>query len=363
MGTATKPNLKFKFLKKASELEAKPIRALIYGEPGVGKTTLLATLPKPVAILDFEGGAAVRLRGEEDIYIAEIGSYEELKEALKELETLKEVKSIAFDGFSVFLQALLDEITAKAGRKPPTFREWNLLTTIAKSIILNLRKPDKHLVFTAFEKVRRDKDTGKVVEIHPDLPTAVRRYLRGLVDLEGRMVWDIAPKSAADFNEPVIVFADPIAETKDRTGKLSVEEPDFGKILEKVFGKEESNLRLVPARPYGYPTKGRGKHISGEIILDDADLDEALKEVEKEEKKEAKAEPEPATQNQIGYIHKLVKNLGWSDEKYRTWLKDIFVKESSKDLTKYEASRAIELLQGELKKQKEQKPKDDDIIL
>jgi len=322
---------KFKFLKKASELEAKPIRALIYGEPGVGKTTLLATLPKPVAILDFEGGAAVRLRGEEDIYIAEIGNYEELKEALKELENLKDIKSIAFDGFSVFLQALLDEITVKAGRKAPTFREWNLLTSLAKGIILRLRKPDKHLVFTAFEKVRKDKDTRKVVEIHPDLPTAVRRYLRGLVDLEGRMVWN--PQKG----NPELVFSDPVAETKDRTGKLSVEEPDFGKILEKIFGKGESKLRIVPATVTG---KYRYKGGMGNAIVE---------ENPKEEKK-----PEPITDAQIRYIHKLVKDLGWSEEKYRTWLKDLFRKESSKELTKYEATRAIELLKELGANQKEE---------
>jgi len=275
--TKTQQLTKFKFLKKASELEAKSLRALIYGEPGVGKTTLLATLPRPVAILDFEGGAAVRLRGEEEIYIAEIGSYEELKEALKELEALKEVKSIAFDGFSVFLQALLDEITRKAGRKAPTFREWNLLTTLAKGIILNLRKPDKHLVFTAFEKQKKDRETGKVVEIHPDLPTAIRRYLRGLVDLEGRVIVD-------RNGERKLVFRDNIAETKDRTGKLEVEEADFSKILEKVFGNS-TGIHFVPAAVtgrYRYPRKGKG-----DFVFDEEDLEE-LKEENKESNKKNK---------------------------------------------------------------------------
>ena len=364
MGATTKQPLKFKFLKRASELEAKPIRALIYGEPGVGKTTLLATLPRPVVILDFEGGAAVRLRGEEDIYIAEIGSYEELQEALKELETLKEVKSIAFDGFSVFLQALLDEITRKAEKKAPTFREWNLLATLAKGIILNLRKPNKHLVFTAFEKVEKN-EKGEVVAIYPDLPRSVRKYLRGLVDLEGRLTWDISKESETDWNERVLVFDDPIAETKDRTGKLSVEEADFEKILQKVFGKGESKLRLVPSRPFGYPTKGKGKRVSGEIILDNSEFEELEKEIRGGEKEKKETKSEPATPSQIKYIHSLVSQLGWDDEKYRTWLKDIFRRDSSKELSKYEASRAIELLQEELKKQKDQKPgiEDDDILL
>ena len=335
--TKTQQLTKFKFLKKASELEAKPLRALIYGEPGVGKTTLLATLPRPVAILDFEGGAAVRLRGEEEIYIAEIGSYEELKEALKELEALKEVKSIAFDGFSVFLQALLDEITRKAGRKAPTFREWNLLTTLAKGIILNLRKPVKHLVFTAFEKQKKDRETGKFVEIHLVLPTAIRRYLRGLVDLEGRMVWDIDPKKATDFNEPVIVFADPIAEVKDRTGKLSVEEPDFHKILAKVFGVKEPRTGLVFV-PTPEPEEGKVINDDEPILLDE-EFDKLVNEEIGEEIK--RKETKGITEKQKKFIEELAKNLGWTDRELQGFIKHLTGKESIQELSLNEASKVI----------------------
>jgi phage nucleotide-binding protein len=311
-GTKTQTLTKFKFLKKATELSQKPIRALIYGEPGVGKTTLLATLPRPVVILDFEGGAAVRLRGEEDIYIAEIGNYEELKEALNELEALKEVRSIAFDGFSVFLQALLDEITRKSDRKAPTFREWNLLTTLAKGIVLNLRKPDKHLVFTVFEKQKKDKETGKVVEIHPDLPTSIRRYLRGLVDLEGRLT--------VRDGKRVLVFNDPIAETKDRTGRLGVEGPDFGKIFSKIFEGETETT-----------------------TTQEDDLDSLLEE--------DPYKAGTATSKQIGLIHQLVKRLGWGEEKYRQWLFDMYRRKTSKELSKKEASLAIEQLQKYIKEE------------
>jgi len=232
LATTGRKTSTLKFLRRASELGQKPIRALIYGEPGVGKTTVLATLPRPLVVLDFEGGAAVRLRGEDNVYIAEIGGYKELEEALQELNSLKDIKSIAFDGFSVFLQALLDALVQKDGKSNATFVHWNRLTTIAKRIILSLRKPDKHLVFTAFEKQKKDKDTGKVIEIHPDLPTSIRRYLRGLVDLEGRLVLKGPNRT--------LVFKDDtgIVETKDRTGKLAEEPPDFHLILQKIFGGE-----------------------------------------------------------------------------------------------------------------------------
>jgi len=328
--TTTKPALKFKFLKRASELQPKPLRALIYGEPGVGKTTLLATLPRPVVILDFEGGASVRLRGESDIYIAEIGSYEELIEALKEINQLDGIRSIAFDGFSVFLQALLDELVAKDGKKAPTFVHWNRLTTIAKRIILNLRKPDKHLVFTAFEKVRKDRETGKVVEIHPDLPTAIRRYLKGLVDLEGRVIVD-------RNGERKLVFRDNIAETKDRSGKLGIEKPDLHSIIAKIFGikNPQTGLTFVPT-----PDPEEGEVINDdEPILLDEEFDRIIEEEIGQEVK--RKETKGATEKQRKFIEELAKNLGWTEVELKGFIKHLTGKESIQELSLNEASKVI----------------------
>jgi len=329
MSTATKTLSKFKFLKKANELEPKPLRALIYGEPGVGKTTLLSTLPRPVAILDFEGGASVRLRGEDDIYIAEISNYEELKEALKELESLKEIRSIAFDGFSVFLQALLDEIVAKDGKLNPTFVHWNRLTGIAKRIILALRRPGKHLVFTAFEKQRKNNE-GKVVEIFPDLPKSVRLYLRGLVDIEGRLI--------ADRNgERKLVFQDRLAEVKDRTGKLGIEKADFQAILAKAFGVKEPRTGLVFV-PTPEPEEGKVINDDEPILLDE-EFDKLVNEEIGEEIK--RKETKGITEKQKKFIEELAKNLGWTDRELQGFIKHLTGKESIQELSLNEASKVI----------------------
>ena len=61
---------------------------------------------------------------------------------------------------------------------------------------------------------------------------------------------------------------------------------------------------------------------------------------------------EKITPEQIKKIHILVKELGWTDEEYRNFLKRKCFVKSSKELTKAQASRCIEVLEEELKKVK-----------
>ncbi len=223
-------------IKKATELPERKLRILIYGDAGVGKTTLLATLPRPCLVIDFESGADIRLKGEEEVYIAEVGSREDLKKLLSSIEKYPvKFESIAFDGFSIFIDRLLKDIVEKRKSKgklkgdSPGFYEWGQLSAQAREIVLGLLKTSAHVVFTALSKVKVDNDTGEVVEIRPDLPKSVRRTLRAVMDLEGYLYAD---------HEGVrkIVFQSKkgITEVKDRSGKLSIEPANFKVILDKV---------------------------------------------------------------------------------------------------------------------------------
>ena len=297
---------KLKFLKKAEELQPQPyIRGLIYGVPGIGKTTLVGTLPKPLVVIDFEGGAGVRLAGLPDTYIAEVHNYSQLVEVLNELDSIPEIRSIAFDGFSVFVESLLDEITAKRGKETPTFREWNMLTNLIKKVVLKLRKPQKNLVFTALEKrVKKGDETY----IFPALPNSIRLYLEALVDVVGRVCNDInEPSVVIDF----IGLSSDHVEVKDRSGKLGIEPPNFEKIIQKFSAPPPTLAELL----------GVEEAVSG-----------------------GESKEPPITDKQRAYIHKLVKDLGWDEEKYRSWLFDLFKKRSSKELTKHEAKLAIDQL-------------------
>jgi hypothetical protein len=190
---------------------------------------------------DFESGADIRLRNEDDTYIAEIGSREDLKKLLPSIQKYPiKFESIAFDGFSIFVQRMLSDIIEERKKKGklkgenPTYYEWGVLSKYAKEIVLGLLTPEAHVVFTALSKTKIDQETGEILEIRPDLPKSVRKILRAIIDLECYLYAD-------SEGERRLIFQSKkgITEVKDRSGKLSVEPANLSVVLKKVFGEKK----------------------------------------------------------------------------------------------------------------------------
>ena len=222
---------------KASDIKERPIRMHIYGEPGSGKTTLLATAPKPVLVIDFEAGSDIRLKGEDDIYICQIRSRKDIEEVIKHIQNSKSYKTIAFDGFSVFTQKVLNEILQERQKTTPTYYEWGILTKTLHQIILNLMYPNSHLIFTSLSKritLLIDENNNKIERIIPDLTRAVRDILKAVMDFQAYLYVEEKDKRYLFFKSEKGII-----EVKDRSGKLSKEEPNISKIISKVFGGEK----------------------------------------------------------------------------------------------------------------------------
>lgn len=83
-------------IRKPSQLEVKQtLTALIYGQPGAGKSTLACSAPSPV-MLDFDGGAT-RINGAHQVPTVQVKKWEDVEAALNEIKAAGEFSTIIID--------------------------------------------------------------------------------------------------------------------------------------------------------------------------------------------------------------------------------------------------------------------------
>jgi hypothetical protein len=97
--------------------------------------------------------------------------------------------------------------------------------------------PNSHLIFTSLSKritLLIDENNNKIERIIPDLTRAVRDILKAVMDFQAYLYVEEKEKRYLFFKSEKGII-----EVKDRSGKLSKEEPNISKIISKVFGGEK----------------------------------------------------------------------------------------------------------------------------
>ena len=102
-------------IKRPSELEVKQtLTALIYGQPGAGKSTLACSAPNPV-MLDFDGGAT-RINGAHQVPTVQVRKWEDVGDAIEEIKAANEFKTIIIDTVGkmmMFMEEYIKRTNAK----------------------------------------------------------------------------------------------------------------------------------------------------------------------------------------------------------------------------------------------------------
>lgn len=242
----------------------KGIQGMLYGNPGVGKTTVLSQMPKPAAILDVEGGTGW-LRAERDLEGLTIYRLSDREKAADSVEAfLKDAAagrgepakfaSIGIDSVSSLRSQHLTELTE--GELHIEQGDYGKSTTWLRRVLTLGSKIRKIVIWTTTVKEVRD---GPRIVLRPGglSDTAVAHCLE-IMDF---MVFMSRLKKGGE-NEITISRddVDPVAGrmgvlVKDRTGILtSMEfpglsedgtpppmfEPFFSKVLE-TLQKEQAN--------------------------------------------------------------------------------------------------------------------------
>lgn len=158
-------------------------RVLIYGAPGVGKTTFAAQAPNPV-ILDYENSSET-LRNTEYESIPLAGSKKELANYEDVIAFIKNnpYDTIIVDSISSMYDTLLMEHMRKANRDRhiALFGDFRKITNVLKDIFYELITVQKHIVLVAHQKELRNEE-GRLLEVRPLLPPAAEASIERLIN-------------------------------------------------------------------------------------------------------------------------------------------------------------------------------------
>ena len=158
-------------IKKPSELSVKAtLSVLVYGQPGIGKTTFGVSAPDAV-LFDYDGGVQ-RINGAHQVPTLQPTSWEDTNAALKEIaEEMPEIKTIVIDTVG----KMLDYMSAYIMKNDPkmamrdgslSLKGYGVRKTMFINFLKNLAIMGKNVVFIAHEREeRRGDETFKRPEI------------------------------------------------------------------------------------------------------------------------------------------------------------------------------------------------------
>jgi GTPase SAR1 family protein len=126
------------------------LKALIYGPAGAGKTHLITTLPKPILVLDFEGGVTTLIINTDQCDIVPIASEQDLRDVIAMLRESERYASVAFDGLSLFVRRRASEL--RQSKERLTWEDWQKLTSELRAVILPLVHLPVHLLLTCLPR-------------------------------------------------------------------------------------------------------------------------------------------------------------------------------------------------------------------
>lgn len=171
-------------IKKKNEIELpKTIVGCLYGQPGIGKTTLALSAPKPL-LLDTDNGIH-RVQSEYRVDCVQVKSYEDILEVLE--EDLSDYETIVIDTLGELVNFMLKYFADKDKSlitRGGTYniKIWGFIKQEFQNLKMKLQLLNKHLIFVSHTK--EDKD-GEIKNYRMDVAGSTSETVTKILDFLG----------------------------------------------------------------------------------------------------------------------------------------------------------------------------------
>jgi hypothetical protein len=207
------------------------LKLCVYGLSGVGKTVLGSTAPKPIVLSAEKGLLSISSK---DIPVIEIQDLSEVKEAIMLLRKEKVVFStLVLDSLSELGEVYISKIL-------PSYKDpRQAYGVLADQMLLTtryLRDLPKHIVVICKQEVYKDEMSGSTY-YRPASPG--QAFTQQIPHLFDEVLCLRMGKKDKKVYRYLQTQPDPQYTAKDRSGKLSIEEPpDLSYIFEKILNSK-----------------------------------------------------------------------------------------------------------------------------
>ena len=174
----------------AKDIKHQHLTVLIYGTPGMGKTTLLGNLKGRTLIVDVDKGTSV-LTGCENVDVLRLSkNVDELRQVINELKAKCDYDNVCIDSLSELEGSMLSELGRKGRNNGvPEIGDYNRVDCFLIDWCREARNINANIFFTAWEKYTDLylPSGEKVTAVRPMLRDKNIERVCGLCDIVGRI--------------------------------------------------------------------------------------------------------------------------------------------------------------------------------
>ena len=186
-------------IKSAAEIKDTKGTYLIYGPPGIGKTTTVKFFPGKTLVLDVDRTSKV-LRGEKNIDIAEIDNIntwdhweQVLQDIVKNKDKFSQYDNVVVDNISELERCILSDLGSKGKNKGvPSMGDYQYLQFRLVNSLRYMKNLDCNLIWIAWEvtDLYTTAEGQQFNRAYPQINNKVLNNIAGLCDVVGKLTFN-----------------------------------------------------------------------------------------------------------------------------------------------------------------------------